>query len=260
MRQTRDNIDPYRDIVEYYDLEHDDFRDDLPLIQQLVETVGDPVLELACGSGRILASLASEDRRLTGLDASRPMLDAARKRLQTSPGLIELSEGSMSDFDGGARYGVVVLALNGLLHATTSVDQRTVLESAHRALDPRGMLYLDIANPLVQWPGAGLQPLLAEGCWQTHDGAMVQKVASVTVDHASQRVSSDLWYDVNARDGALRRVATSYELRYLHAPEVELMLELAGFVEWQIYGSYELDRYTAESPRIIALAEKSPSG
>jgi ubiquinone/menaquinone biosynthesis C-methylase UbiE len=262
VRQTAADTDPYRQIVEYYDLEHDSFQDDLPLISHLVETVGDPVLELACGTGRILARLTQPGRRLTGVDLSGAMLDAARARLADSAGDIELIQADMADLslpDGG--FGIVIIALNGLLHATTLAAQRNVLTEAFRCLDPRGMLYLDIANPVVSWPSPGHQPVILENTWSSSQGDLVQKFQSVTVNPATQTIETTIWYDVSACDDhwAVGRLGAQFALRYLHAAELELLLELCGFVEWQIYGSYELDPYTAESPRIIAMAEKTAS-
>jgi hypothetical protein len=37
------------------------------------------------------------------------------------------------------------------------------------------------------------------------------------------------------------------------------MLELEGFVEWQVYGSYELDPYDDDAPRLIIAAELTGS-
>jgi ubiquinone/menaquinone biosynthesis C-methylase UbiE len=261
VRQTKPDADPYRDIVEYYDLEHDLFRDDIELIERLVETVGDPVLELACGTGRVLEPLARPGRRLTGIDTSPAMLAAARRRLENAVGEITLREAAMTDLPlESGKFGMVIVALNGLLHATTSAEQRLVLREGFRSLDPRGMLYLDLANPAQAWPHSGPQPVLSAGTWVSAVGERVQKFQAVTVDSSSQVVSTENWYDVVDQTDGLRRLHSKFNLRYIHAAELELMLELAGFVEWQIYGSYELDPITTESPRIIALAEKTPSG
>jgi ubiquinone/menaquinone biosynthesis C-methylase UbiE len=262
VRQTASDADPYRQIVKYYDLEHDSFQDDLPLISHLVETVGDPVLELACGTGRILAPLSQPGRRLTGVDSSRAMLDAARDRMAHSPGNIELIQADMADLSlPDDEFGIVIIALNGLLHATTLAAQRKVLAEAFRCLDRRGMLYLDIANPAVSWPSTGHQPVIMEGAWTTAKGDRVQKFQSVSVDPATQIIETNIWYDISDCDdhGDVSRLAAQFDLRYLHAAELELLLELSGFVEWQIYGNYELDPYTAETPRIIAMAEKTAS-
>lgn len=260
MRQTESDADPYRGIVKYYDLEHDEYEDDLALIEQLVDTVGDPILELACGSGRVLAHLAAAGRRITGVDSSQAMLDTACRRLRSAPGEHVLHKSDMSKVPAGdGFFGIVIVTLNGLLHATTSANQLTVLAEAFRCLDPRGMLYVDIANPAANWPSSGIQPVLLEGVWNSAGGEMVQKFQSVSVDPGQQIVSTTLWYDVVTSIGGLSREITAFDLRYVHASELELMLQRTGFAEWQIYGDYALEPYTAESPRIIALAEKTTS-
>ncbi len=70
--------DPYAEIGALYDLEHATFDDDLDLYLNLALVTGDPVLELGCGSGRLLVPLAATGLRVTGLDRSQPMLDRAR--------------------------------------------------------------------------------------------------------------------------------------------------------------------------------------
>ena len=48
-------------------------------------------------------------------------------------------------------------------------------------------------------------------------------------------------------------------MRYVSPAEFELMLELAGFIEWKRYGSYELDPFEDGSDRLIVTAEVTPS-
>ena len=57
-RSEQQPEDPYAELPEVYDLEHTSFGDDIELYLRLVEVVGDPALELGCGSGRILLPLA----------------------------------------------------------------------------------------------------------------------------------------------------------------------------------------------------------
>jgi hypothetical protein len=47
-------------------------------------------------------------------------------------------------------------------------------------------------------------------------------------------------------------------MRYLHQAELELLLELAGFVEWQVYGSYDLDPVSDMVERLIFTADVTP--
>jgi hypothetical protein len=48
-------------------------------------------------------------------------------------------------------------------------------------------------------------------------------------------------------------------MRYVVPSEIELMLEVAGFAEWTLYGSYDLDPYDDGSERLIVTAEVTPS-
>src|SRR5687767_2032444 len=90
--------DPYAGIAEFYDLEHDDFRDDIPFYLNSIAVVGDPVLELGCGTGRLLRAIADAGFRVTGIDRSEPMLERARRSFQAGHSqLVTLSAGSMID-------------------------------------------------------------------------------------------------------------------------------------------------------------------
>jgi hypothetical protein len=48
-------------------------------------------------------------------------------------------------------------------------------------------------------------------------------------------------------------------MRCLHRAVLELLLELAGFVEVQVYGGYDLDPFADDSDRLIVTAELTPS-
>src|SRR5918993_5294276 len=78
--------DPYAELPDLYDLEHAGFSDDVELYLRLAEVVGDPILELGCGTGRVLAPLAAAGHRITGIDLSPPMLERARATLQMRAG------------------------------------------------------------------------------------------------------------------------------------------------------------------------------
>ena len=251
--------DPYAAIVDVYDLEHAEYEEDLDLYLNLALITGDPVLELGCGSGRVLVPLAEAGHRVTGIDPSGPMLHRASHYAREAGvvDLITLHKGSMTaagDAAGGP-FGIAIVALNGLMHLTTAAEQRAALTSIRRSLDPRGQLVLDLLNPTPDALRALDQSVIHEGAWVLDDGTRIDKQAARRVLPALQRIDTDLWYDRITPDGTLRRIATSYPMRYVHRAELELMLELAGFAEWQIYGSYELDPFEDSSERLIATVE-----
>jgi SAM-dependent methyltransferase len=255
--------DPYADIVALYDLEHDAFREDIDFYLQLAEVVGDPILELGCGTGRVIVPLAEAGWRVTGLDQSRAMLARAMERVDTSDvnDLVVLQERSMTDADvaPGGPFGLVLFTLNGFMHLHSSREQRRALEAAFRALDPRGMLVIDALNPTPDYLHGLDGRIAADGQWSSGNGKTVQRFSARTVSVSEQTIDTTLWYDVTDAHSQLQRHLTRFPLRYVTRSELELMLELAGFVEWQVYGSYDLDPFTDESERLIVMAEVTAS-
>ncbi|MCD6031270.1 MAG: Methyltransferase type 11 [Thermomicrobiales bacterium] len=255
--------DPYAELPELYDLEHAGFDDDVELYLRLAEVVGDPILELGCGTGRVLAPLAKAGFRVTGVDISGPMLARAEERLAAPEfgDRVQLVQAPMTEADRapGGPFGMVILSLNGLMHLPTQGEQRAALTAARRALDPRGMLVIDTLGPDLALLATFDGHVQHEGSWERPDGTRVDRFAARTHHLAEQRIDTELWYDLTAADGRVRRVRTRFPMRYVSPAEFELMLELAGFIEWKRYGSYELDPFEDGSDRLIVTAEVTPS-
>ena len=251
--------DPYAEIAELYDVEHAGFTDDIDCFLNFITAVGDPVLELACGTGRLLLPIADAGFRVTGIDRSPAMLRRAAIAVNEA-GLserVQLHEGDMTEaaLAPGGPFGVVIIALNGLLHASDLGTQRAILNAARAALDPRGLLLLDVFHPTPDALRAFDHTVAHEGTWHLPSGERVDKFSTRRVFPARQLIQTDVWYDRIDKDGHVRRIATSFPMRYLHPGEIELLLEVAGFAEWQFYGSYELDPFDDHADRIIVAAE-----
>ena len=269
MKQWSDDYpdDPYAQLPELYDLEHGGFTGDIDLYLRLAEVVGDPILELGCGTGRVLAPLAAAGHQITGVDRSRSMLDRARSALQVQAHgsdlsqRVTLAEGSMTEAERapGGPFGLVISSLNGLMHLSALDDQRAALASARRALDPRGMLVVDALNPTPEMLATFDGRVQHEGSWRKSDGTVVDRFSARTHDSAEQRIDTELWYDLTDAEGHIRRVRTGFPMRYLLVSELTLLLEITGFVEWKLYGSYDLDPYEGGSDRLLLTAEVTPS-
>jgi 2-polyprenyl-3-methyl-5-hydroxy-6-metoxy-1,4-benzoquinol methylase len=261
MKTSAATNDPYQAIPALYDLEHDQFEDDIGCLMNFVISTGDPVLELGAGTGRLVVPIAEAGYRVTGIDTSSSMLAVARERVQSAGvedrvTLLELGM-EQSAMAPGGPFGVVIASLNSLLHLASAAAQRTALAQAFTALDPRGQLLIDVMNPTPAALVALDHQYVLEGTWHREDGSLVQKFSSRRVSAAEQQIETDIWYDITSADGSLRRIPTSFSMRYLHRSELELMLELAGFASWECYGSYELDPFDDQSDRLIVAAEAS---
>jgi SAM-dependent methyltransferase len=254
-------VDPYSAIPDLYDLEHDAFEDDLPMTLHFASATDLPVLELGCGTGRLLQALADHEIAVTGLDQSRSMLDSALRRVSTSQSgsRVTLIEGDMRDAGRSVvgPFGLAVYSLNALMHLPAIEDQMASLASVYSVLGPDGSVLIDLMNPhpeqLVHL-GSGV---LLEGSWSLPNGDSVDKWSHRSIHPAAQLIETTIWYDIIAPAGDLRRVRTQFDHRYVHAAELQLMLQASGFAEINFFGGYELEPYDDDSDRLIAHAYRS---
>lgn len=129
--------DPYAAIAPYYDLEFGAFDADVAVYRGYADYVGSPILELGCGTGRLLVPLAQAGLEVHGLDRSPAMLARARARLEAEGlGHVPLHQGDMTDlrdFPEG-HFRLVFSAINSFLHLETREQQLAALRAVRRIL------------------------------------------------------------------------------------------------------------------------------
>jgi SAM-dependent methyltransferase len=108
---------------------------------------GGPVLELACGTGRLTIPLAQDRHEVVGLDASPAMLARARQKAAEAGVTATFVSGDMRAFDLGRRFGLVLVSCNSLGHLTEPEDLQACLAAVRRHLAPGGMLAFDVVLP-----------------------------------------------------------------------------------------------------------------
>jgi SAM-dependent methyltransferase len=248
---------PFDRLARFYDWEHADFLDDLPLYQGLAERVGGPILEAACGSGRLLLPLARAGYEVVGLDTSPPMLRLADAALAREPSLadrVHLVEGDLRSTRLGREFGLAIVALDSFGLLVEKEDQVRALANLRRHIHDDGLLVLDVANGNVRGGEPTEETVLHRYGSLPDDGPLVVKWSLRRTDHALQLDHLALVYDETAPDGAVRRTLVELDLRYFTRFELELLLDRAGFFLEALFGDYELTPFAATSPRLIAVA------
>jgi SAM-dependent methyltransferase len=252
--------DPYSHIAEFYDLEHDSFEEDVELLQDFAGEASGPLLEMGCGSGRVLVPLAENGHRLVGLDQSSDMLDRARRRASeagvTDSVSLQTLDLAMPHQAAGGPFGMVLYTLNALMHLSTQEAQRKSLLHAYDALGPGGTLFLDLMNPAPDYLQRLDSSTLLEWSGPLADGTTIDKWTHRSIDPIDQTIETTIWYDLLGTKSDFRRLRTGFTLRYLHFSEISLILEAAGFHGIQAFGSYHLDSLDGASERIIVTAGK----
>jgi len=107
------------------------------------------VLDLACGTGQLVAHFLEHGYRLVGLDRSPHMLRHAREACASyvDEDRALFVEGDASDFHLDRRFGLVACTFNVLNHLPSRADVTRCLSRVHEALVPGGYLVFDIDTP-----------------------------------------------------------------------------------------------------------------
>jgi len=249
----------YDPFARYYDADFRDYHDDLPFLHEMARRSGGLILELMCGTGRVLLPLAESGFTITGVDLSPAMLEIARAQVMEA-GLeqrVTLLEGDVRALPlPPDSFALAFVAVNSFMHLDEVRDQLATLANVRRALNRRGLLVIDLFNPDPREIAREDNRLVLDREYQL-DGRHVQKFVAIDSDAAAQLSRVTYLYDETAADGQLTRHTMRFTLRWLYRFELEHLLARAGFTLRNLYGSYELDDYGSGSPRMIAVAAPS---
>ena len=116
--------------------------------KKFLRKTGGPVLELACGTGRLLISIAREGYEVVGIDLSMGMLHLAKERLSQLPlevqKRIRLYNRDMSNFQLDQQFGFIIIADNSLRELTTKEQQLSCLKCVDHHLQPGGKFLVTV--------------------------------------------------------------------------------------------------------------------
>lgn len=257
--------DDYASIADLYD-SVTAYRDrpDVAFFVEEARAAGGTVLEVGCGTGRVLIPTARAGVEIVGLDLSPHMLQVCRDRVAREPdevrSRVRLVQADMRSFGLARTFALVTMPFRPFQHLTTVEDQLRCLAAIHRHLERGGRLVLDLFNPsltaLVQdnlGREAGEEPEFT-----TPDGRRVtrwHKIVSRDLLHQVNQV--ELVYYVTHPDGRKERLVHGFPMRYLFRYEAEHLLVRSGFDVEALYADYDRNPYGSTYPGdLIFVARK----
>jgi len=234
------------------------YDEDLPLYLELAAAEGGRTLELACGAGRVAAALAAAGHEVFGFDASPHMLSLARQKRVAN---LHLAQADLRTFDllEYAPFNLAIVAVKSLAYLTERWEQLSALQRAAAHLRPGGLLAIDFLHPRPEWltrtPGSLYNDVLQHSAEHGVTISRVECVLSTDLGRQVRTIRSA--YEVIDDQGAIvskRFVEWAY--RYTHRFEAEHLLERAGFDIESLYGGYQREPFTSESPSMLFLARR----
>jgi len=259
-------VDEYAFVADLYDyVTPYRARQDVPFFVQAASRYGGPVLEVGCGTGRVLVPTARAGFDITGLDLSAPMLEVCRHRLSHGTpevqARVRLTQGDMRRFDLGRQYSLVTMPFRPFQHLLSVEDQMACLECVRRHLAPGGRLILDLFNPSL--------PALArdnigqefgdEPEFSAPDGRRVMRRQKIVArDYFNQVIHAELIHYVTHPDGREEQIVHKVNMRYLFRFEAEHLLARSGYEIEHLYADYDESPYGSRRPGELIFVARRP--
>jgi ubiquinone/menaquinone biosynthesis C-methylase UbiE len=244
----------YRDAAEYYDLFI--VNDDIPFYLSMAEKYGSPILELACGTGRVALKLAEAGYEVVGVDATRQMLRVARAKASNLPdnvrSPISFLKGDVTDLDLQQKFPLVIIP-SSFRFCLTTEQQLACLSSAKRHLAEDGVFILDL------YPGTAQDE---KGEWSedahTTDGKHVKRTGVFVTDRSNHIQRRSFILEIADSDGEIWTIETENAVALIDDKEADRLLQLSGFEVLEEYGDWDFGPYSpGMRKRILVLRSKS---
>jgi SAM-dependent methyltransferase len=209
---------------------------------------GSPVLEIGCGTGRILLPIAESGVSIVGLDRAPAMLSLLRQKLAKynpdTQSRVELIEGDMRNFSLGRRFKLVTIPYRAFLHLLTPKDQRQTLLCIREHLTDDGHLIFNIFDPSLEIIAAHLGPL---GSAPKKDSEFIhpdtghRMIVWDTRQYDPEQQVLEQYFIFEELDDEGKVIAKTYSpltLRYVYRYEMRYLLELCGYKVEALYGDF----------------------
>ena len=268
-----DNLEEFADAQNYDIVDSSDTG--VAFYAGLAQETGGPVLEIACGTGRVSIPIARLGFAVTGLDIVPGMLEQARRKSAGLPA--RWVEGDARAFDLGERFRLIYLTGNAFQAFLTRADQEALLARVRAHLHDDGLFAFETRNPRWTTPaGAGKEALLerasahGDGLFaflETREeeeqgqsytdlrGREVRVSRTQVYDHVAQILHWTTYRRWREGDQEQTRV-TRIAVRFTFPQELEALLHYNGFTIIRQYGDWDLQPLTAESPSIIVVCRQ----
>jgi len=238
-----------------YHTHHSRHAEDLPLWLELAACQGDPILELGCGTGRVLLPLAQSGRRIVGLDLNAAMLAYLKNSLQpAAASRVSLLQADMVKFNLALRFALVIIPCN-TFSMLSAAQRRSALGCILQHLQPGGLLAISLPNPaFLQNLPRRSRAEVEEHFPHPLDGEPVQ--VSSAWERSARHLTLTWHYDHLLPDGRVQRLSMQarHELASLEIYQEEL--QAAGLRFSAAFGDYDQSPLSPTSPLLILLANR----
>jgi SAM-dependent methyltransferase len=240
---------------------------EIEYFRQFVEA-GQPALDVACGTGRLLVPYLQAGLDVDGCDISEDMLALCRERAGREGLSPALYAQATHELDLPRRYRTILVCGGFGLGGSREQDLEG-LHRLHHHLEPGGVLVLDNEVPYAYgrdwrywlegergglprpWPPPGERRRASDGA----DYELRSRL--VDLDPLAQRVTFEIRAEMWSDGSLVAEEEHALAMTLYFKDEIVLMLERVGFVEVAVRAGYTGAEPTAEDDFLVFVARKA---
>lgn len=231
------------------------YTEDLQFWERLAKKTSGPILELGCGSGRILLSIADQQKMLVGVEIRHDYLLILKKRAEIKQYQnVVYFQANITNFNLNLKFDLICIPCN-TYSSLTEIQRRAALQCAGKHLSESGILVISLPNPSLfkDLPETG--DLEVEDVFpHPVDNEPVQ--VSTRWECFSDHIDIFWFYDHLKSDGQVNRYREVVRHYLLSNEEYLAELNQSGFISRFVYGDYDLSHYEEGSPHLILVSDK----
>jgi SAM-dependent methyltransferase len=239
---------------------------DVPFWQRMIrETGARRILELGCGTGRLIKALveAAEtngpDARYVGIDLSEALLARADERIGEIglDGRASVVKDDMRALTVEGTFDLAVIAANTLAYLHTPDEQIACLRGIRERLAPDGRLVFDLMTPDLEMIADGSRHI-ASAVRLEIDSTVPEmgvdrfmRTSADRYDPATQTLHSRIVYELWHTGGRHERYPHDLTWHTYFPAELELLLTAAGMRAVERFGGYAGSAFGAGSGQYL---------
>jgi len=257
-------VESHQVSAKYYDQAYAAKQDlvDIPFYVGLAREAGGPVLELACGSGRVLLPTAREGVDIHGVDNSAAMLARLKANLEREPRevrkRVSISAGDIRTYRSQRRYRLVTIPFRPMQHMHTLNDQIAALQTAAFHLEEHGTLAFDVFHPNYEKLMSGIGEEIFELEWPAGPASVVRRYfRKDSVDKICQNFTATFIYRTFERGRLVLEESEQLTMSYYTYPQLKALFLLADLEAVAEYGSFDRAPLDNRAIEMIFLLRKS---
>ena len=238
--------------------------DDLNFYVDMAKANGGPVLELACGTGRILLPIAREGVAIHGVDNSLPMLNVLQDKLRQEPKdvreLVSTAHGDIRNFRSNREYPLVIIPFRPLQHMYTVEDQVAALQTAAFHLEGGGTLVFDVFYPKFDSLNSKVGEEFLELVWtpKSDPGKVIRRyLRKESVDKINQNFTATFIFRTYQGERLIQEETEPLRMSYYTYPHLRALFLLTGLEIVEEYGSFKRAPLDNEAQQMIFVLKRS---